>query len=145
MTFLKWEHYSGKRCQRSITHFVTGQAYTAAGKIMGTFLSQNAEVPTQVTPKSRSGKNPQMFLIISNHYDASQINIKVTLLSLCGVTSVRAERSFTTKIVHIFLISISSRPICLRLPDISPRLLILSFCCILFLCVKDSVTRTLFL
>ena len=97
MTFLKWEHYSRKRCQRSITHLVTGHAYTAAGKIKGTFFVAEPTSPTQVAPKPRSGNNPEMLPTISNHYGASEINIKVTLLSLFGVPSARAERSFTNQ------------------------------------------------
>ena len=111
----------------------------------GNFLVAEPRSPTPVIPKPRSGKNSEMLLTISNHYDASEVNIEVTLLSLFGVPSVRAERSFTTKIVHDFLISISTRPVCLSLPDKFRCLLILSFCCMLFLCVKDLVTRILFL
>lgn len=93
----------------------------------GEFLVAEPRSPTQVIPKPRSGKNPEMFLIVSNHYDASEDNIKVPLVSLFGVASVRAERSFTTKIVHDFLISVPTRPVCLSLPDVFLCLLILSF------------------
>ena len=44
-----------------------------------------------------------MLPTISNHYGASEINIKVTLLSLFGVPSARAERSFTNQNCARFL------------------------------------------
>jgi len=116
MGALVWEtlpkiHYSF--CNRSSKHCSRGKN--------GNFLVAERRSPTQVIPEPRSGKNPEMFLTISNHYDASEISIKVTLLSPCGVPSLRAERSFTTKIVHDFLISISTPPVCL-----SPRYIPLS-------------------
>ena len=83
----------------------------------GNFLVAEPRSPTQVIPKPRSGKNPEMLLTISKHCDASEVIIKVTLLSLFGVPSARAERSFTAKIVRDFPISISTRPVCLGLPD----------------------------
>lgn len=119
MGTLVWEtlpkiHYSF--CNRSDIH--------CSRENNANFLVAERGSPTQVMSKPRSGKNPEMFLKIFNHYDASEINIKVTLLSLCGVPSVRADRCFTTKIVQDFLISISTPPICLSLPDIFRRLLI---------------------
>jgi len=114
-------------------------------EINGNFLVAEPRSPTKVIPKPRSGKNHEMFLTISKHYETSYVDIKVPLLSLFGVQSVRAERSSTTKIVHDFLISVSTRPVCLSPPDIFHCLLIPSFCSMLFLCVKDSVTRKLWL
>jgi hypothetical protein len=145
VTFLKWEHYSRKTLPKIHYSFCNRSSIHCSRENNGDFLVAEPSSPTYVIPNLRSEKNPEMFLTICNHYDASEINIKVTPLSLCGVPSVRAERSFNTKIVHDFPISISTRPVCLSLPDIFHRLLILSFCSMLFLCVKDSVTRTLFL
>jgi len=125
VTFLKWEHYSWKTLPKIHYSLCNRSSIHCSRENNGNFLVAEPSSPTYVIPNPRSGKNPEMFLTISNHYDASEINIKVRLLSLCGVPSVRAETSSNTKIVHDFLISVSTRPVCLSLPDIFHCLLTL--------------------